>query len=304
MDKEKKSYIYALSAVLLWSTVASAFKLALREVNVIQLLFYSTIVSTITLFILVLFQRKLHLVLSQTKGDIFKSALLGFLNPFFYYIILFRAYDLLPAQEAQPLNYTWAIVLAILSIPILKQKLSIKAFIAIFISFIGVLVISTKGNITSLKFTNTEGVLFAVGSSLVWAVYWLFSVRDKRDVTVKLLTGFIFGSIYISITALATGNIILPNIKGILSTSYIGVFEMGITFFLWLKAMNLSERSGVLGNFIYLSPFISFIFIHFIVGEDIHISSVLGLLLIITGVILQQRTGKIKKEMKEEKEIK
>jgi drug/metabolite transporter (DMT)-like permease len=301
MDKEKKSYIYALSAVLLWSTVASAFKLALREVNVIQLLFYSTIVSTITLFILVLFQRKLHLVLSQTKGDIFKSALLGFLNPFFYYIILFRAYDLLPAQEAQPLNYTWAIVLAILSIPILKQKLSIKAFIAIFISFIGVLVISTKGNITSLKFTNTEGVLFAVGSSLVWAVYWLFSVRDKRDVTVKLLTGFIFGSIYISITALATGNIILPNIKGILSTSYIGVFEMGITFFLWLKAMNLSERSGVLGNFIYLSPFISFIFIHFIVGEDIHISSVLGLLLIITGVILQQRTGKIKKEMKEER---
>ena len=70
MDKEKKSYIYALSAVLLWSTVASAFKLALREVNVIQLLFYSTIVSTITLFVLVLFQRKLHLILSQTKMDI------------------------------------------------------------------------------------------------------------------------------------------------------------------------------------------------------------------------------------------
>ena len=34
----------------------------------------------------------------------------GFLNPFLYYIILFKAYSLLPAQEALSLNYTWPLV--------------------------------------------------------------------------------------------------------------------------------------------------------------------------------------------------
>jgi drug/metabolite transporter (DMT)-like permease len=292
MTDQKKSYLYVISAVLLWSTVATSFKIALYFLSAVQMLFYSTLISMAVLFVIILIQGKLPLFTSQRFKDILKSALLGFLNPFFYYLILFRAYDLLPAQIAQPLNYTWAIVLAILSVFILGEKLRLLSIVAILISFLGVVILSTRGSFTSFGEVSTEGVLLAVSSSIIWASYWLMNVKDKRDPVVKLFTGFIFGSIYITITALIMGELVLTSWEGALSAGYIGLFEMGITFVLWLKALSLAENSGTMGNFIFLSPFLSLVLIYFILGEDIHISAIIGLVFIIGGVLLQRMTKK------------
>ena len=66
-----------------------------------------------------------------------RSAALGFLNPFLYYLVLFEAYDRLPAQEAQPLNYMWPIVVVILSAPLLKQPIGRVSLAGIAVSFFG-----------------------------------------------------------------------------------------------------------------------------------------------------------------------
>ena len=51
MERGKKSVVYAFTAVFLWSTVATAFKIALKSVNYIQLLFIATLVAILFLFI-------------------------------------------------------------------------------------------------------------------------------------------------------------------------------------------------------------------------------------------------------------
>src|SRR3989344_8578145 len=111
METQSQAYIYAISAVLIWSTVASAFKISLRYLDALQLLLYSSLVSVVILFAIMLIQNKIKLLKMYSKKDYLHSALLGFLNPFLYYIVLFKAYSLLPSQEAQPLNYAWAIML-------------------------------------------------------------------------------------------------------------------------------------------------------------------------------------------------
>ena len=125
MTRQGNAYLYATVVVLIWSTVASAFKISLSYIEPIHLLFYASIVSIIALFSIILFQNKIALLRRYSTGDLAKSALLGFLNPFLYYVVLFRAYSLLPAQQAVSLNYTWAIQLVILSIPLLRQKIGI-----------------------------------------------------------------------------------------------------------------------------------------------------------------------------------
>jgi drug/metabolite transporter (DMT)-like permease len=75
---------------------------------------------------------------------------------------------------------------------------------------------------------------------------------------------------------------------GLAGAIYIGLFEMGITFVLWLYALKYSSTTAKVSNLIYLSPFISLIIIHFAVGETILPSTVAGLLMIISGIILQQ----------------
>jgi drug/metabolite transporter (DMT)-like permease len=291
MKNQRLAYIYALIVVLFWSTVASAFKITLRYLNFLNLLFFASIVSIITLFVILCIQRKLNLFKKYKKNDYLHSALLGFLNPFLYYIILFKAYSILPAQEALSLNYLWAITLTLLSIPILKQKISFMSIFAIFISFIGVILIATHGNILSLKFTNPLGVSLALSSTIVWSLFWIYNVKDTRDDVAKLFLNFIFGFIFILITLLFTRKLSIPSIQGILGASYTGLFEMGITFILWLKALSLSKTTAKVSNLIYLSPFISLVIIRFAVGEEILTSTVIGLFLIVMGILIQRRVA-------------
>lgn len=294
MKRQNQAYAYAITAVLFWSTVASAFKLSLRYLHFLHLVLYASFVSSLCLLIILKSQNKLHLLKTYSKKEFFHSALLGFLNPFLYYVVLFKAYSLLPAQIAQPLNWTWPIMLVLLSIPLLNQKITFNSILAIIISFIGVFIISTHGNIFSFHFTNPAGVLLALGSSVIWALFWIYTIKDKRDETAKLFLNFTFGFIYILIIILIFSKIIIPEIAGFLGATYVGLFEMGITFVVWLKALKTSKTTAQVSNLIYLAPFLSLIVIYFVVGEKILFSTIIGLIFIIAGIVLQQyssRTG-------------
>ena len=289
MHKQNKAYIYVASSVLLWSTVASAFKIALAEVTYLQLLFFSSLTSFIALAFAAIIRGKVSLILSQTPAGFMKSAGMALLNPLIYYIILFKAYTILPAQEAQPLNWTWPIVLSVLSVPLLNQKLSRRSLLAIIVSFMGVFIIATRGEITSLKFENPLGVALALTSSIFWAIYWILNVRDKREPLVKLTLIFFFGTVYCGIVVMLFDSFLVSSLRAIISMAYTGMFEMGITFLLWLKALSLARSNASVAVYANITPFLSLVFIHFIVGEEILWSSGVGLLLIIGGILLQSR---------------
>ncbi len=288
MDNQNKASIYAGLSVLFWATAASAFKIALAYLDFIQLLFISTITSLLVFSILLFMQGKLQLIRSQNLQEIGQSAVLGFLNPFLYYMVLLKAYSLLPAQIAQPLNFTWPIVLVLLSIPLLKQKITARSILAIFISFAGVFFISSQGKPFALKFADPPGVILAVGSSVVWALFWIFNVRDKRDDVVKLFMNFLFASIFITVVTAGFSGFRILAWEGWLAGIYVGFFEMGITFVFWLKALQLSSSTSKIGNLIYLTPFFSLLIIHFVVGESIYFTTIIGLILIVAGIFYEK----------------
>ena len=288
MKKQKRAYLCASVVVLFWATSASAFKISMRYVDVLSLLFYASITSTGAFFIYILLSNRLSLLKGLSGKDYLYSALLGFLNPFLYYVVLFKAYSILPAQEAQPLNFVWPITLVLLSIPLLKQKIRSRDILAIFISFAGVFVISTRGDIFGFRFTNITGVLLATGSSVIWALFWIYNVRDKLDEVIRLFLNFAFGSILTFLLMVLLGGVHIPNPPGLLGAVYVGLFEMGITFLLWLKALKLSKTTAHVTNLIYMVPFLSLVLISFTVGETIFPSTVVGLIFIVGGIILQK----------------
>jgi drug/metabolite transporter (DMT)-like permease len=288
MTKQTRAYLCASFAVLFWATSASAFKISLGYIDVFSLLFYASLTSTIAFFVYILISKRLSLIKSLSGKDYLYSALLGFLNPFLYYAVLFKAYSILPAQEAQPLNFIWPITLVLLSIPLLKQRIRPKDVLATFISFSGVFVISTRGDIFGFRFTNTTGVLLATGSSVVWALFWIYNVRDKRDEVVRLFLNFVFGSALTFLLMLVWAGVNNPSLPGLLGGIYIGLFEMGVTFLLWLKALKLSKTTAHVTNLIYLVPFLSLVLIRLTVGEAILPSTIVGLILIVGGIIYQR----------------
>ena len=291
MQKQNKAYFLAIIAVLFWSTVASAFKISLQYLDYFQLLFFSSLVSTLLLFLLILSQNKISEICKTNSKDLLKSALMGFLNPFLYYVVLLKAYSLLKAQEAGTLNYVWPVVIVLLSVPLLKQKISVKSLLAILISFAGAVIIGTNGRIFTLEFSNLEGVLLALGSSVIWSLFWIFNLKDHRETLNKLFLNFVFGMIYITLACIIFSEISLPNFKSILGSTYIGLFEMGITFMLWIKALKYSHTTAQVNNLIYLTPFISLVIVRIVIKEKILISSIAGIAFIIFGIILQKKFG-------------
>jgi drug/metabolite transporter (DMT)-like permease len=52
--------------------------------------------------------------------------------------------------------------------------------------------------------------------------------------------------------------------------------------------MELSTDNAKIGNLVFLAPFVSLIFIHFILKESIYITTFIGLVFIVAGIFVQQ----------------
>ncbi|MCG7491365.1 DMT family transporter [Vibrio sp. Of14-4] len=286
---ERRAIGLGLSAVLLWSTVATAFKLTLAELTPIQMLTVASTVSTLALTLICAWQGKLSSISSTFLANPFYYILLGVINPLSYYLILFKAYDLLPASQAQAINYSWAITLTVMAAVFLKQTIRRQDWVACALSYFGVIVIATKGDILNMTFDSPLGVGLALLSTLLWAGYWILNTKNKADPIVAVLLGFLVATpcaLLISWIEGANWNHISS--QGWLAATYVGLFEMGITFVLWLSALKLTQNTARISNLIFASPFISLVLLATIIKEHIHPTTLIGLVLIIAGLVIQQ----------------
>jgi drug/metabolite transporter (DMT)-like permease len=287
MTKHTQAYLYAALSIILWSTVASAFKLTLRRMDVYQMVFFASVASALVLLAVLAMQGKLGLLRSYSRQEYLRSVGLGLLNPAIYYIILFKAYSLLPAQEAQPLNMTWPLVMVLLSVPLLGQRIGGISILAVFISFFGVLYISTHGDLLGFRFSSAQGSGLAVGSAFLWALFWIANLRDGRDEVAKLFLSFSAGVVFAAASVALFSDFVVRDAAGLLGAIYVGVFEMGITFVTWSRALALAKTTAHVNQLIYIIPFISLLLINLVVGEKILPSTMIGLLFVIGGILVR-----------------
>ncbi|CAM2878694.1 DMT family transporter [Vibrio rarus] len=285
---ERKAFTLGLGAVLLWSTVATAFKLTLAEFTPIQMLTCASLVSAIALFVVCIMQKKTHAIISTFSANPLYYLMLGLINPLAYYLILFKAYDLLPASQAQPINYSWAITLTLMAAVFLGQKIRPQDWVACFLGYLGVIVIATQGDIFGLTFASPLGVGLALLSTLLWAGYWILNAKNQADPVIAVLLGFLVAIPFAITLSVWEGASWQISGKGWLAVTYVGLFEMGITFVLWLGALKATQNTARISNLIFISPFISLVLLWQILGEEIHTSTLLGLLLIVAGLGIQQ----------------
>jgi drug/metabolite transporter (DMT)-like permease len=292
MKRQQKAYFFAGLSILCWSSISSAFKLSLQHLSPLGLLLIASFTATLFLGITWSLQTKCTISLKAIYSNLRKSLIPGLLNPFVYYLILFEAYSRLRAQEAQALNYTWAIVLAMFSIMFLKEKFRLIDLIALLVSFLGVLIISTRGNLLSMRFDDAPASFLALFTSIIWALYWVINLRDKRPALQKLFCNFLIGFICIGIYAAISKAMLFSAearlIPAFLGGLYVGIFEMGLTFLLWFRALEYTDNTAKISNLIFLTPFVSLLFIANILHESIHPATLWGLCLIVLSNLVQK----------------
>ncbi|KPQ29751.1 DMT family transporter [Halomonas sp. HL-93] len=285
MNQDRQAILYGLGAVALWSTVATAFKVALVWMSPLELMWLAALVSWALMGALVVYQGKTTTALKHGWRT---AAWAGLMNPVAYYLALFAAYDRLPGQEAMALNYTWALAMAFLAVPLLGHRLTRVDVAAGFVAYAGVWVIATRGDVFNVHFADPLGVIFALASTLLWAFYWLLNARDKRPPLVGQWQNFTVGLPVLTMLLLWGPGFQWHSLSALGAGIYVGLFEMGIAFILWQLAVHKVSRTAKVSNLIFLSPPVSLLLLFIVVGESIYPSTLIGLALILAGLAWQQ----------------
>lgn len=287
---QTKANCYALGTVLLWSTVSTAFKLALAKASVLLVLTYAMLLAACILFFYLLSKKELSLLFSLSKKGFCSCIFLCFML-FIYYNCLFVGYTGLPVQIAQPINYAWTIMLAILGCLILKQPLKRREIFWIFFAFAGVLIISF-GNSSAMGESNAVSLFCIFLSTVLYALYWIYNTKNPLPGTIKLFLGFLGAGILGVITLCLQGETLLLPKSALLPTCYIGLFELSIPFLLWDKAIYYTKNISKIAAIPLISPFFALLWANLILGEQIKYINIIGLLFIVCGIFMQQHSKK------------
>lgn len=292
MTDNNKAVVYGIIAVLSWSTVATMFKMALRYYSHYEMLLIASFTALFIFSATMTVQKKWTVLKTISVKQWGKFALIGLLNPLIYYLVLFKSYSLLPAQIAQPINYSWPIVLLVLLAVFTRTAIPKAKYLGLALSLVGVTLISLGSGGVSGNNLPLSGLLLAFLSAFLWAAYWIVNNLNKEvDFIVALFLSFLFGSVYLAMGTIFV-DVELRSLPGLLSSIYVGAFEMGIPFIFFGLAIRKTQNPALINQLCYLSPFISLFLIHLVLGEQIYATTYLGLFLIVFGIIFNEYLSK------------
>jgi drug/metabolite transporter (DMT)-like permease len=219
--------------------------------------------------------------------------MLGLLNPWAYYLVLFAAYERLPAHIAQPLNYTWAITMALLAVPLLRQKLTARSASGILTSYAGVLALlgfSASAEAAGTAELDPLGISLALFSTLLWALYWLLNTKSQCSPASMMFVSFSVGLVLVFATCIYGPGLPVLDGQTLFYGVWVGLVEMGVTFLLWQHALRRTANTAKIGQLSVLAPFISLVPIYLVLGEQITIGAIGSLIVIVAGIMISQHS--------------
>lgn len=292
LSRQTRAFGYAGLTVLAWSTVSTAFKVSLAVLTPMQLIFVSMATAALFLLGVMAVTGRLRSLRSLNRRQWGSGVLLG-LMLCVYYTVLFVAYAHLPAQIAQPVNYTWGLILSLLSCVFLRQRLSVREFAWMLVAYSGVVII-TSGAGSTFGPLSGIGLVCVIASTLLYALYWIASAKSPLEPLTGLTICFAVSCLAAGLVLLVQGEMCLP-LKGLPGGIYVGLFELAIPFLCWGQALRLTTTVSRITTLSFLVPFLALFWVSLILHEPIVRTTVLGLAVIICGTIMQQRAAAAKK---------
>ncbi len=288
MTRQAKAFFCAGFTVLCWSTVSTAFKLALSGSSPLQLICLSMGTASLALLTLLAVRGELRTLRRLAPAHLRTCLLQGCLL-FTYYAVLFAAYARLPAQIAQPVNYTWSLVLAVLSACLLRQRLRLGELAWMVFAYSGVAILSLGGGMSALGRPDPVGMICVLSSTLLYAVYWTVHAGSRVAAVPGLCLSFSTAFGLSLLCLLASGESFPASPLPVLGGVYTGLFELALPFLSWGAALRLSTSVARLATLPFLVPVLALFWIRLVLHEPVVWSTLLGLAVILSGTFMQQR---------------
>ena len=282
----KKSYFYALVSVFFWSTTTTVSKLLLHSISTMQVLAVSSVFATLFLLMVNVFKGNFKQLKSYQPRDYLVLAGVGFLGMFLYRMLLFFGVARMLASQAMIVNYLWPIMAVLASCVILREKLTVRKAIAVVMSFLGVVIVTTGGSAAGLSGSDLTGTVLVAVAAVFYGLFVAINKRLQYDSFVSMMFYNAVAAICAILGTLFRGETLLLTLPQNLGLVWVGVCNTAIGFVAWDLAMKTGDTAKV-ANLAYITPFLSLVVAYFLLGDPITIWSVGGLTVIVAGILLQ-----------------
>ena len=287
-----KAILKALFAVTVWGASFVATKVALQYAAPTTVVWLRFAMGVLILGLAVFLNKQFTLPRGKDWGYF---ALLGFLGVTFHQWL--QSTGLLTAQAT---TTAWIITstpifIALLGFIVLKERLAWYQALGILLASFGVLLIVTKGHLSSLlegQF-GTPGDFLVLISAPNWALFSTLSRPGLKKHPAALMMFFVmsFGWLFSSVLFFAGSEVeqvwSIP-LPGWLAISFLGVFCSGIAYIFWYDALKDLPVAQT-GAFLYLEPIITVVVAAVVIKETILLATLAGGIIILIGVWLVNR---------------
>ena len=283
----KKTYLYAGVSIFCWSTVAATCKILLRDLNNIQLLWMNSLIALLFLLILNIAMGNFKKYKSYKLKDYLIMTAIGVPGTLFYYMFYYAGTDILPASQAFIINYLWPIMSVVCACAILKEKIMAKKIISILISFFGVIVV-IGGDLKGFDSKMLLGALYCALGAVSYGIFTALNQKMDYNKNMTLMVSYFATFIFTTIVNLINGDIFMPATEQIAGFLWNGIFTVAIANTFWVMALETGKTEKV-SNLAYITPFLSLVWTSIFLNEEIKLSSLVGLIIIIAGILIQMK---------------
>ena len=227
-----------------------------------------------------------------------KRPMLHFARCFFGLMALlsiFTALRNLPLATVVSISFAAPIFTTIFSIFFLSEKVGYFRWLAVFVGFVGIIIISEPG-LSSLNIYYIFPVIFVLGMS-----YVAISIRQLSSTEPVWLISLYFSAV-ITLAGLFTipYGWLMPNLKDLILLSSIGIF--GGVANLWLSQSYKFSEVSLVTPLKYLALVFAIIFGYFIWNEIPTIKTLVGATLVVaSSIIIFRREILLKKQLSTER---
>ena len=246
--------------------------------------FLRFLVASLTMLAVLLITRNFNFNFSKKRLILF----LGVTNGVAY-LLEYVGMVVTPASEASLFINLSAVWVAILSPIVLKEHLGTKKAVGVMVSLLGVVLMTTKLDFSSLAQSAIMGDLLVIGAGILWAVFMVYNkpmVKDNKNLLQSMTWLLLFTLLPLLPTApfSAQAFVSLPW-EAWLVILFTAILCWVVPYYLWLKGLkHLSPVTSavVLLTEILVAVAISTIFL----GEVLTIISGLGAIFIVVAILL------------------
>jgi drug/metabolite transporter (DMT)-like permease len=283
------TYTLAFLAMLFWGMSFVWIKIVFKYYDPITTIFIRLLVSSA---LLVLFAWLMKIPIIPKRKDFKAFLFLAFLEPFIYYIGESYGVDIVSPSVAAIMIATIPIITPIFAYFKLKERLSLMNFIGIIVSFMGILLMILKKDL-SLEY-SLEGILLlllAVFSGAYYTIQLKPLSSSYSPITI-IINMNIIGAIYFLPFFLyyeySSFIKVVPNAELVTALAELIIFSsiMALVFFVKVVERIGPSKTAAFTNFI---PVVTVIAAWFLLPDEvITIKMLIGIFVVTVGVFVAQ----------------